>query len=91
MTAVFAVGYLAFSVPALIACVATTKYGLHATARLYSASLAALVAVAAGHPGVPPRAPARASLAPRDATGPVHESAVPAGHGRSGPAGRRGT
>jgi len=47
VTAVFAVGYLAFSVPALIAGVATTKFGLHATALVYSASLAALVAVAA--------------------------------------------
>jgi hypothetical protein len=48
VTSVFAVGYLAFSVPALIAGVATTKYGLHSTALVYSASLAALVVVAAG-------------------------------------------
>jgi Major Facilitator Superfamily len=46
VTAVFAVGYLAFSVPALIAGVATTKFGLHSTALVYSASLAALVAIA---------------------------------------------
>ena len=48
MTAVFTVGYLAFSIPALIAGVATTAFGLHATALVYSAALAALVAVAAG-------------------------------------------
>src|SRR5580693_7523492 len=48
VTSVFAVGYLAFSVPALIAGVATTKYGLHSTALVYSASLAALVVAAAG-------------------------------------------
>ena len=48
VTAIFAVGYLAFSIPALIAGVATTKFGLHSTALVYSASLAALVAVAAG-------------------------------------------
>ena len=48
VTAVFAVGYLAFSVPALIAGVATTKYGLHNTALVYSASLTALVVAAAG-------------------------------------------
>jgi MFS family permease len=48
VTAIFTVGYLAFSVPALIAGVATTKFGLHSTALVYSASLAALVAVAAG-------------------------------------------
>jgi MFS family permease len=47
VTAVFAVGYLAFSVPALIAGVATAKYGLHNTALVYSASLAALVLAAA--------------------------------------------
>ena len=46
VTAVFAVGYLAFSVPALIAGVAATKFGLHSTALVYSASLAALVAIA---------------------------------------------
>jgi predicted MFS family arabinose efflux permease len=46
VTAVFAVGYLAFSVPALIAGVAATKFGLHSTALVYSASLAALVATA---------------------------------------------
>ena len=46
MTAVFVVGYLAFSVPALIAGVATTAFGLRSTALVYSASVAALVAVA---------------------------------------------
>jgi hypothetical protein len=48
VAATFGVGYLAFSVPALIAGVATTKFGLHATALVYSASLAALVAAAIG-------------------------------------------
>jgi len=48
VTAVFAVGYLAFSVPALIAGVAATNFGLHSTALVYSASLAVLVTVAAG-------------------------------------------
>ncbi|HJZ00706.1 MAG TPA: MFS transporter, partial [Streptosporangiaceae bacterium] len=48
LAAIFTVAYLAFSVPALIAGVATTKFGLHSTALVYSASLAALVAVAAG-------------------------------------------
>jgi MFS family permease len=47
VTAIFAVGYLAFSVPALIAGVAATKFGLHATALVYSASVAVLVAAAA--------------------------------------------
>jgi MFS family permease len=65
VTAIFTVGYLAFSVPALIAGVATTKFGLHSTALVYSASLAALVAVATGillsGPGGKPTRPAPAS------------------------------
>ena len=77
VTAIFTVGYLAFSVPALIAGVATTKFGLHSTALVYSASLAALVAVAAGillsgASGKPARpAPAsRAVMPPGPCTGP---------------------
>ncbi len=46
MAAVLAVDYLAFSIPALIAGVATTKFGLHSTALVYSASVAGLVATA---------------------------------------------
>ena len=48
LAAIFIVCYLAFSVPALIAGVATTKFGLHSTALVYSASLAILAAAAAG-------------------------------------------
>ncbi len=48
VTAIFAVGYLAFSVPALMAGVAATTFGLHATALVYSASVAVLVVAAAG-------------------------------------------
>src|SRR5580693_7399922 len=55
-----------FSIPALIAGVATTKFGLHSTALVYSASLAALVAVAAGIlPFGPSGQPARAAPASR--------------------------
>jgi MFS family permease len=78
VTAIFTVGYLAFSIPALIAGVATTKFGLHSTALVYSASLAALVAVAAGillfgPSGKPARAaPAsRAVIPPGPCTGPL--------------------
>ena len=77
VTAIFTVGYLAFSIPALIAGVATTKFGLHPTALVYSASLAALVAVAAGILLVRPggeaarAAPAsRAVMTPGPCTGP---------------------
>jgi MFS family permease len=48
LAAIFIVSYLAFSVPALIAGVAITKFGLHRTALVYSASLATLAAAAAG-------------------------------------------
>jgi MFS family permease len=48
VAAIYIVGYLAFSVPALIAGVATTKFGLHSTALVYSASLAVLAAAAVG-------------------------------------------
>jgi MFS family permease len=48
LAAIFTVGYLAFSVPALIAGVATTRIGLHETAIVYSTSLAVLVASAIG-------------------------------------------
>jgi hypothetical protein len=67
VTAVFTVGYLAFSIPALIAGVATTKFGLHSTALVYSGSLAVLVAVATGillfGPSGRPAGPASASRA----------------------------
>src|SRR6185369_13750757 len=39
LAAIFIVAYLAFSIPALIAGVATTHYGLHQTALVYSAAL----------------------------------------------------
>lgn len=48
VTAIYVVGYLAFSVPALIAGVATTRFGLHSTALVYSAALAVLAAAAVG-------------------------------------------
>jgi hypothetical protein len=48
VAAVFVVAYLAFSVPALIAGVATTTFGLQSTALVYCAALAALNSAAAG-------------------------------------------
>lgn len=46
VAAIFVVVYLSFSVPALIAGVATTDFGLRATALVYSALLAGLAAAA---------------------------------------------
>jgi MFS family permease len=48
VAAIWIVWYLAFSVPVVAAGVATTRFGLHETAEVYSAALAALAAAAAG-------------------------------------------
>ena len=48
VSAIWIVWYLAFSVPVAAAGVATTHFGLHQTAVLYSAGLAVLAAAAAG-------------------------------------------
>jgi hypothetical protein len=46
--AIWIVFYLAFSIPVVIAGVATAHFGLHHTAEVYSAALAVLAAAAAG-------------------------------------------
>ena len=83
VTAIYIVGYLAFSIPALIAGVATTHFGLHPTALVYSASLAALAAAAVGilllRPGGKPArlAPAaRAVMPPGPCTTPPCSEAM---------------
>ena len=48
VAAIWIVFYLAFSVPVVAAGVATTHFGLHRTALVYSAALAVLAAAAAG-------------------------------------------
>jgi MFS family permease len=48
ISAIFTVGYLAFSIPAVIAGVAASHYGLHTTALVYSPVVAVLAATAAG-------------------------------------------
>jgi hypothetical protein len=48
IAAIWIVFFLAFSVPVVIAGVATTHFGLHQTAVVYSAALAVLAAAAAG-------------------------------------------
>jgi hypothetical protein len=79
VAAIFSVGYLAFSVPALIAGLATTKFGLYPTALVYSASPAAPAAagILLFRPGDKPTHPAPGLIC-RHATGTVHRSAVPA-------------
>jgi Major Facilitator Superfamily len=46
IAAIFITSYLAFSIPALIAGAATTEFGLHSTALVYSIGIAALVVIA---------------------------------------------
>jgi predicted MFS family arabinose efflux permease len=48
IAAIGIVTYLAFSIPVLIAGVATSRFGLHETALVYSVSIAALVAATTG-------------------------------------------
>jgi hypothetical protein len=48
VAAIWIIWYLAFSVPVVAAGVATTHFGLHQTAVVYSAALAVLAAAAAG-------------------------------------------
>jgi MFS family permease len=83
LAAIFIVAYLAFSVPALLAGAATTRFGLRPTALVYSAALAALVAAAAGtlffRPGRRPTQPSPASNAampPGPCTGPPCSQAI---------------
>ena len=47
VAAYFIASYLAFSVPVVAAGIATTHFGLHRTALVYCAAIAALAAVAA--------------------------------------------
>ena len=47
ITAIYLVGYLATGIPAVIAGIATSRYGLHETALVYSLVVAALAAAAA--------------------------------------------
>jgi MFS family permease len=83
VAAIYIVGYLAFSVPALIAGVATTAFGLHSTALVYSASLAVLAAAAVGllllrRDGKPDRAApaARSVMSPGPCTTPPCPQAI---------------
>jgi hypothetical protein len=46
VAATFVMAYLAFSIPALIAGVATTNFGLHATALVYCAVLVVVITAA---------------------------------------------
>ena len=57
VAAIFITAYLSFSLPALVAGLATQHYGIHDTALVYNAVVAVLAAVAAALTGL--RRPAR--------------------------------
>jgi MFS family permease len=63
IAAIFIISFLGLSIPALIAGVATSHFGLHRTALAYCTAIAALVAAAAGRLMLRRRGPA---------TGPQH-------------------
>jgi hypothetical protein len=91
IAAVSTVNYLAFGLPALLAGVATTHFGLHDTALVYSAGITLLAAAAAGGVLFESRARTRApqaatpppELPPGPCTGPPLTQAV---HQEAGPA-----
>ena len=69
VAALWIVNFLAFSVPALIAGWAVTRYGLHRTSLVYCVVIAALAAVAAASIVVRVRARSRARRAPATVSG----------------------
>ncbi len=70
IAAYFIVSYVAFSIPVVVAGLATTHFGLHRTALVYCAAIAVLAAVAAGslisrrRPAAPAPDPAAAQAGP---------------------------
>src|SRR5207302_7792690 len=95
IAAIYIVSYLAFSIPALIAGVATSRFGLHGTALVYCASIGALVTAAAvsflfrkGRPsGRPAPAAAQTDLPPGPCTVPPSSDRLRASR-NANPAGR---
>ena len=95
IAAIYIVSYLAFSIPALIAGVATSRFGLHESALIYCASIAALVTAAAGSflfrkgrpSGRPEPAAAQADLPPGPCTVPPSSDRLRASR-NANPAGR---
>jgi hypothetical protein len=89
ITAVYMVSYLATGIPAVIAGIATSQYGLHDTALVYSLVVAALAAVGAGSflvrrmgaAGGPERGTGYPDPPPGPCTAPPHLPTAPAPSG----------
>jgi MFS family permease len=77
ITAIYIVSYLATGIPAVLAGIATSHYGLRKTALVYSVAVAVLAAVAVGRLLARRTAPGRAEHAARHADAPPGPGTVP--------------
>jgi hypothetical protein len=76
IAAYFIASYVAFSIPVVVAGLATTHFGLHRTALVYCAVIAVLAAVAAGSLIFRRRSPAPAPHAAAAQTGPPAQAII---------------
>ncbi len=77
ITAIYIVSYLATGIPAVLAGIATSHYGLHKTALVYSVAVALLAAVAVGSLLTRQMAPGRVRRGTRHAEPPPGPGTVP--------------
>ena len=77
ITAIYIVSYLATGIPAVLAGIATSHYGLRKTALVYSVAVAALAAVAVSRLLARQMAPGRAERGTRHADAPPGPGTVP--------------
>jgi MFS family permease len=77
ITAIYIVSYLATGIPAVVAGIATSHYGLHETALVYSVAVAALAAVAVSRLVARRTAPGRAEHGTRHPDAPPGPGTVP--------------
>jgi len=77
ITAIYIVSYLATGIPAVLAGIATSHYGLHMTALVYSVAVAVLAAVAVGSLLTRQMAPGRLQRGIRHADPPPGPGTVP--------------
>ena len=90
ITAIYIVSYLATGIPAVLAGIATSHYGLRKTALVYSVAVAVLAAVAVSRLLARQTAPGRAEHGTRHADAPPGPGTVPrARHSGRAPAKRK--
>jgi MFS family permease len=79
VTAIYIVSYLATGIPAVLAGIATSHYGLRKTALVYSVAVTVLAAVAASRLLIRQTAPGRSERGTRQADAPPGPGTVPPG------------